>query len=375
MVDDSWGIAGRLDIPIWLTEMQQVGDTTLILDNRQVFRYDSSGQLISQTSPPYPTYTYLFDDALSPDGTVYEIRSDQSTFGNVRLVRYSPDGSQDMNWGDHGEVDLSGAFDLQSVDPLSIEPDGSILVASAGGKKGAFGVRLTYVAVVSASGVVRYQRNLGPSKADDEAMRWSIDVHEVNGVLPLRSGRAVIFGNGDRSMFAIRICGTTANCPTISDPHLAYLSGSPWADSVTDNTFRRLPRNLRLLAGDDEVDIIEPIRHAFTINGGSGDDYLSVAGIHLRLIGGAGNDTIIVAQSQANYQAGSGVRAQISAGPGDDRIDTAGYAPGAHIRCGSGQDLVVANPGDKVSRDCERVVRPQYFTPTGSFSWEQQLHL
>jgi len=46
----------------------------------------------------------------------------------------------------------------------------------------------------------------------------------------------------------------------------------------------------------------------------------------------------------------------VFAGGGDDRIDVRG-GPFDRVRCGSGRDSVLADKGDRVARDCEKVTR------------------
>ncbi len=83
-----------------------------------------------------------------------------------------------------------------------------------------------------------------------------------------------------------------------------------------------------------------------TVSGGSGNDRLSGSAGRDRITGSAGNDRI---------SGGSSVD-RLSGGSGNDRI-FARDGVADSITCGSGRDRVNADRRDRVSRDCERVVR------------------
>lgn len=74
-----------------------------------------------------------------------------------------------------------------------------------------------------------------------------------------------------------------------------------------------------------------------TIRGFGGVDDLYGGGGNDRLIGGTGGD---------DYYGG----------PGNDRIRSVDNSPD-DVVCGPGFDRVIANPGEDVARDCERVAR------------------
>jgi uncharacterized delta-60 repeat protein len=75
--------------------------------------------------------------ALQPDGhiVVATFGSTSSGGGALTLVRFSPDGTQDLAWGEGGEVDLArgGSFDDPAVHPrsLAVQPDGAIVATGA----------------------------------------------------------------------------------------------------------------------------------------------------------------------------------------------------------------------------------------------------
>jgi Ca2+-binding RTX toxin-like protein len=82
------------------------------------------------------------------------------------------------------------------------------------------------------------------------------------------------------------------------------------------------------------------------ISGGAGDDYLESGIGDGTIDGGSGDDTIRLR--------GGGLT-KVDAGAGDDTIYARGAAR-AIIDCGPGRDVANADRGDKVARDCERVV-------------------
>jgi Ca2+-binding RTX toxin-like protein len=82
------------------------------------------------------------------------------------------------------------------------------------------------------------------------------------------------------------------------------------------------------------------------ISGGGGDDLLESGIGDGAIDAGPGNDTIRLR--------GGGLT-QISAGAGNDTIYARGTAR-ARIRCGRGHDVAHVDAGDRVARDCERLV-------------------
>ncbi len=54
---------------------------------------------------------------------------------------------------------------------------------------------------------------------------------------------------------------------------------------------------------------------------------------------------------------GSTGRDRLSGGAGKDRVNARDGRGGDRISCGIGRDSVVADRGDRVARDCERVAR------------------
>jgi Ca2+-binding RTX toxin-like protein len=97
------------------------------------------------------------------------------------------------------------------------------------------------------------------------------------------------------------------------------------------------------------------------LEGQAGTDRLSGQGGNDRLIGGTGNDNLTGAAGRDNLTDSRG-RDRFSGGAGIDRIDSrdtrlADRRAVDRVLCGSGRDVVFADARDRVSRDCERVVR------------------
>jgi Ca2+-binding RTX toxin-like protein len=81
-----------------------------------------------------------------------------------------------------------------------------------------------------------------------------------------------------------------------------------------------------------------------TIWGDAGNDRITGDRGRDRVFGGAGNDTIF-----GNYDADT-----IDGGPGNDRINVV-HGGIDRVTCGPGDDVVFADPGDVVAKDCESV--------------------
>jgi hypothetical protein len=88
------------------------------------------------------------------------------------------------------------------------------------------------------------------------------------------------------------------------------------------------------LTGTTRADRLVGTLRADTIDGRAGNDTLLGLGGSDLLIGGLGRD-------------------RVTAGTGDDSVAANGDAAVDTIACGSGRDIVDADPGDSVARDCE----------------------
>jgi Ca2+-binding RTX toxin-like protein len=135
--------------------------------------------------------------------------------------------------------------------------------------------------------------------------------------------------------------------------------GTPGADSYIAPLASRdliigLAGNDKLQAGDRR-DAIRGNRGNDAIDGGAGSDRIRGGLGDDRLAGGDGPDRILGGPGAdgINGQAGHD---RIKAGRGADLI-IANDGVRDWISCGPGQDRVKADRRDRVSRDCERVVR------------------
>ena len=89
--------------------------------------------------------------------------------------------------------------------------------------------------------------------------------------------------------------------------------------------------------------------------GGSGADRI-FAGIGADVVqGGSGSDLLDAGNGDDRVYGGGG-RDTVSAGAGRDRVDVAGGGRDS-VSCGSGRDVVRADRRDRVSTNCERVIR------------------
>jgi hypothetical protein len=85
--------------------------------------------------------------------------------------------------------------------------------------------------------------------------------------------------------------------------------------------------------------------------GGPGDDLINAPGGSVDA--GLGNDTITGGTAGCTYSCPVD---KIDAGPGDDRIDVSGDPDAEQpdrVSCGSGNDVVYADPNDVIAADCE----------------------
>ena len=100
------------------------------------------------------------------------------------------------------------------------------------------------------------------------------------------------------------------------------------------------------------------------LHGGPGNDTMAGRGGDDRIFGDAGDDHITGDRGFDHIAGGSGNDEifgnldpdTISGGPGNDRINVV-RGDIDSVRCGAGHDVVFADPGDQVARDCEDVRR------------------
>jgi hypothetical protein len=90
-----------------------------------------------------------------------------------------------------------------------------------------------------------------------------------------------------------------------------------------------------------------------TLNGQGGDDSLDGGTGADRLSGGEGDDALVGGAGNDRLTGGRG-NDVVRGGSGTDTVNVRDHKPGDVVSCGSGADVVAADRGDIVSRDCER---------------------
>jgi hypothetical protein len=132
--------------------------------------------------------------------------------------------------------------------------------------------------------------------------------------------------------------------------HDDEIAGSNAADRITAG------------AGVDEVfagggdDTISAGADDDVVRAGAGNDSVSGGTGQNVVEGGSGDDTLVGGPERDLIRGGSGHDRLTGAG-GNDRIDARDGRSGDTVSCGSGIDTVLADPGDDVAADCERVYR------------------
>lgn len=99
-----------------------------------------------------------------------------------------------------------------------------------------------------------------------------------------------------------------------------------------------------LIYGDDDHD---------TGRGGAGNDVLHGVTGNDKLFGDAGVDKLNGGTGNDSLVGGPG-KDTLNGDAGNDNINAKDGKRGDKISCGAGRDTVTADPGDKISRDCER---------------------
>lgn len=109
----------------------------------------------------------------------------------------------------------------------------------------------------------------------------------------------------------------------------------------------------RTIDGSRKADRLSGGRAADLIRAGPGNDRLSGGRGPDRLFGGPGSDRIGGGPGNDRLDGGSG-NDDLDGGSGNDRVSG---GPGRdRVRCGRGRDSAVAGRGDRIGRDCERIV-------------------
>lgn len=109
------------------------------------------------------------------------------------------------------------------------------------------------------------------------------------------------------------------------------------------------------LNGTGAADVIHGLGGADHLSGGGGADTLFGEDGNDLLLGGAGNDLLVGGPGNDQLVGGAG-KDTLQGGPGADALDARDGAPGDTLSCGPGRDVVKADRGDRVSRDCEKVI-------------------
>lgn len=108
--------------------------------------------------------------------------------------------------------------------------------------------------------------------------------------------------------------------------------------------------------GTSLADILRGGAAADILGGGGGHDRLFGNAGNDVLGGGAGNDYLDGGPGNDRLIGGLGVNTLLG-GLGNDTLDARNRAGRDIVRCGAGYDIALANAGDVVARDCERIRR------------------
>jgi RTX calcium-binding nonapeptide repeat (4 copies) len=123
--------------------------------------------------------------------------------------------------------------------------------------------------------------------------------------------------------------------------------------------------NDRLLVGP-VGEIVYAGRGHDHVTAGAGDDVVFGGGGDDELLGAGGQDVLDGGRGADILRGGGGARTLLRGGPGRDMfiggegvdyVDARDGASADTVRCGGGRDVVMADRGDKVDSDCERVIR------------------
>jgi Ca2+-binding RTX toxin-like protein len=236
--------------------------------------------------------------------------------------------------------------------------------------------------------------NVGGTAADD-----SLIGNDAQNFLNGGPGRDMLATAGDDDVVDAREftdCGEGGSCPKPERDTIScgdgrdVVDGDSTDDVAADCELVVRDNNIFLTPGDDEFAGFRP---NLGITGGRGDDRITGLGDD-RLEGSSGNDVLRAGPSGENIvRGGSGNdeisgnrdsdtiaggygRDRIGGGPAKDSIDGGagrdvlfGHQGNDRIvsrerrdepdrvSCGSGRDTVIADRNDRISRDCERVVR------------------
>jgi uncharacterized delta-60 repeat protein len=216
-----------------------------------------------------------------PDGKIIAVGQDQyrvdPAFSGRRLavVRYNPDGSPDIAFGDLGRVTTGYENELRPVAALAT-PDGRVVVAATGR------------ASLTGSDVVTLRYEMPPP--------GRVTAGIVNGVLR-------VTGSSGPDIIRLRALGDRV-----------LITGV--AQGFARSAFSRI--EIAGLAGDDTLDAsASPV--PVTLDGGDGrDSLLGGAAVDL-LLGGGGDDTLFGGRGADTLRGGDG-NDYLNGGPGGDQL-------------------------------------------------------
>jgi Ca2+-binding RTX toxin-like protein len=205
---------------------------------------------------------------------------------------------------------------------------------------------------VSCPGAVDHVLLLG--RGDDRVKAFNFGPLTVSGDdgaddIDANGSRTTVTGGGGNDALRVASNGvTTASGGTGDDEIRSSFGGDAFLDGG---------------AGDD---LIVGGTRANHITGGEGNDRLIAEVGFGDIDGGPGSDVIVVRPqgvtaggytvdggNGGDIIAGGSQPDMLGGGNGNDLIDASGDGPGDTVNCGAGLDLVRADPGDDVARNCE----------------------
>jgi Ca2+-binding RTX toxin-like protein len=125
---------------------------------------------------------------------------------------------------------------------------------------------------------------------------------------------------------------------------LSKADGGPGDDDI----FGHVGGNTVMATGGRGSDLVASNRPSSSLSGGRGDDDLLLLGIaEGTLRGGSGRDVLLVRTTLPGSHT-------LDGGSGNDTIDVSGDGASDMVDCGSGDDVVYADPEDVIAADCER---------------------
>ncbi len=195
--------------------------------------------------------------------------------------------------------------------------------------------------------------------AGSQSIVWLRDAAAVIGAGPAYSVTQADVGH----RIACRVTAAGPGGSTVLDAFgvLAVEGTAPAAVPVAAAPIARIAR----VTGGPGPDELTGGASGDLIDGGAGNDWLAGGAGADRLSGGNGNDRLDGGSEDDRLDGGGdrdrlnggAGRDRLTGGAGADRLDARDGHAGDVIACGSGRDVVLADRGDRVARDCESVRR------------------